>query len=121
MPQGAGEGKRPFCDACDRSAGEGADAIYRIDSPREAVALAVVGDRVYGQLHPGDRQMSPMRIALHCLAALAILLGFVWIGQGSGHFPYPASSFMIDQSPWIMYGAILAVAGVAGLVRLRRR
>nr|WP_193353713.1 hypothetical protein [Agrobacterium albertimagni] len=65
--------------------------------------------------------MSPMRIALHCFAALAILMGFVWIGQGSGHFPYPASSFMIDQSPWIMYGAILALAGVAGLVMLRRR
>lgn len=65
--------------------------------------------------------MSPTRLVLHCLAALAILMGFIWMGQGSGNFPYPASSFMIDQSPWILYGAILAVAGVAGLVLLRRR
>ncbi len=65
--------------------------------------------------------MSPVRIVLNCLAALAILLGFIWMGQGSGIFPYPASSFMIDQSPWILYGAILAIAGVVGLVLLRRR
>lgn len=65
--------------------------------------------------------MSPVRIVLNCLAALAILLGFIWMGQGSGVFPYPASSFMIDQSPWILYGAILAIVGVVGLVLLRRR
>ena len=65
--------------------------------------------------------MSPLRLFLHCLAALAILMGFIWIGQGSGNFPYPASSFMIDQSPWILYGAILALSGLAGLVLLRRR
>ena len=65
--------------------------------------------------------MSPLRAFLHVLAALAILTGFTWIGQGSGNFPYPASSFMINQSPWILYGAILAAAGLAGLVLLRRR
>lgn len=65
--------------------------------------------------------MSPIRIVLHCLAALAILMGFIWMGQGSGNFPYPPSSFMIDQSPWILNGAMLAVAGVVGLVLLRRR
>lgn len=65
--------------------------------------------------------MSPSRLALHVLAALCILVGFVWIGQGSGQFPYPASSFMIDQTPWILYGALLAVAGAVGLFLLRRR
>ncbi len=44
--------------------------------------------------------------------ALAILMGLLWMAQGSGIFPYPASSFMIDQSPWILYGAILALAGL---------
>ena len=64
--------------------------------------------------------MSPLRIGLHVLAALLILLGFVWMGQGSGHFPYPASSFMIDQSPWIAYGAGLAVVGLV-LIAIARR
>lgn len=47
------------------------------------------------------------------IGALAILMGLLWMAQGSGIFPYPASSFMIDQSPWILYGAILALAGMA--------
>nr|CAD6609373.1 membrane protein [Rhizobium sp. TCK] len=46
------------------------------------------------------------------MGALAILMGLLWMAQGSGVFPYPASSFMIDQSPWILYGAILALAGM---------
>ncbi|MBV2185209.1 MAG: hypothetical protein KUL88_11785 [Rhizobium sp.] len=54
------------------------------------------------------------------LGALAILMGLVWIGQGSGYFPYPASSFMIDQSPWIAYGAALALVGL-GLIWFARR
>ncbi len=46
------------------------------------------------------------------IGGLAILMGLLWMAQGSGIFPYPASSFMIDQSPWILYGAILALAGM---------
>ena len=46
------------------------------------------------------------------IGALALLMGLLWMAQGSGIFPYPASSFMIDQSPWILYGAILALAGM---------
>lgn len=65
--------------------------------------------------------MSFPRIALNVAAVLAILVGLIWIGQGSGYLPYPASSFMIDQSPWIAYGAGLALIGAFGLVLLRRR
>jgi hypothetical protein len=36
------------------------------------------------------------------LAALLILGGLVWMGQGSGYFPYPAESFMIDQTPGLV-------------------
>lgn len=53
------------------------------------------------------------RRILVILGALAMLMGLVWIGQGSGYFPYPASSFMIDQRPWIAYGAALALVGGA--------
>jgi len=60
------------------------------------------------------------RRILVILGALAMLMGLVWIGHGSGYFPYPASSFMIDQSPWIAYGAALALVGV-GLIWFARR
>lgn len=62
----------------------------------------------------------PMRRILTLVGALAVLMGLVWIGQGSGYFPYPASSFMIDQSPWIAYGAALALVGVV-LIAIGRR
>ncbi|MBK1870870.1 hypothetical protein [Taklimakanibacter albus] len=56
--------------------------------------------------------MKIIRPVLSVIGALMILLGLVWIGQGSGYFPYPAASFMINQTPWIYWGLLLAVAGV---------
>jgi len=55
---------------------------------------------------------------------LMVLLGLIWIAQGSGYFPYPSSSFMINQSIWVLWGIIMAAAGLAVAViisRLRRR
>ncbi|HVV40284.1 MAG TPA: hypothetical protein VHC94_04375 [Nitrobacter sp.] len=60
-----------------------------------------------------------MRAVLVVLGVLALLIGLVWIGQGTGVFPYPASSFMIRQMPWAYYGGALAIAG--GLALLSRR
>jgi hypothetical protein len=43
------------------------------------------------------------------------------VGQGSGYFPYPAESFMINQTRWVYYGAVIAVAGLLlGVVAYRR-
>jgi len=39
------------------------------------------------------------RTLLQILGGLAIVMGLIWAAQGSGHFPYPKSSFMIDQTP----------------------
>jgi hypothetical protein len=64
--------------------------------------------------------MSILRLLLSILGVLMILMGLVWIGQGSGVFPYPASSFMINQTPWIFYGIVLAVAGVIVFVVSRK-
>jgi uncharacterized membrane protein len=64
--------------------------------------------------------MHAVKAVLRILGAIMVLMGVVWVGQGSGTFPYPASSFMIDQTPWIYYGLVLAVAGVAVMVAARR-
>jgi len=50
-----------------------------------------------------------------------VLLGIVWMGQGSGFFPYPAESFMINQTPWIYWGLLLTVAGLLVVWISRRR
>ncbi|MBY5635074.1 hypothetical protein HFO39_09795 [Rhizobium leguminosarum] len=60
----------------------------------------------------------------YVVGLLMILLGLIWIAQGSGYFPYPASSFMINQSIWVLWGSVMAVAGLAVTIiisRLRRR
>ena len=62
-----------------------------------------------------------MRTALLAVGALAILIGLIWIGQGTGYFPYPARSFMINQTPWIYWGALLAALGLAAVAVSRRR
>ena len=54
------------------------------------------------------------------IGALAVLAGVIFIGQGSGYFPYPASSFMIDESVWIWRGLAIAVVGIV-MVALSRR
>lgn len=64
--------------------------------------------------------MKIIRLALSVVSVLMILLGVVWVGQGSGYFPYPATSFMINQAPWIYWGLLLAVAGVVLFVIARR-
>lgn len=56
--------------------------------------------------------MRIVRVVSFVLGSLMVLLGLVWIGQGSGYFPYPAESFMINQTPWIYWGLVLAAAGL---------
>jgi hypothetical protein len=63
-----------------------------------------------------------MKSALLILGIAAVLMGLLWIGQGTGVVNWPASSFMIDQRPWITRGAILAFVGLIliGASRSRR-
>ncbi len=61
-----------------------------------------------------------MKTALLVVGIVAALVGIVWIGQVTGYFPYPRSSFMIDQMPWATRGAILAVVGLIAIVVSRR-
>ena len=64
--------------------------------------------------------MGILRAALLVAGLLAILIGLVWAGQGTGYFPYPASSFMINEMPWFYRGVGLAVLGVVAVMVSRR-
>jgi hypothetical protein len=61
-----------------------------------------------------------VKSVLLIVGILAILVGVIWIGQGTGYFPYPAASFMINEMPWAYRGAILAVIGLIAVVVSRR-
>ena len=53
-----------------------------------------------------------MKTVLLIVGVAAMLMGLLWIGQGTGMVHWPASSFMIDQRPWVMRGGILAAVGM---------
>jgi hypothetical protein len=58
--------------------------------------------------------------AIFILGIVAALIGLVWIGQGTGYFPYPAQSFMVRQTQWAWYGAALLAAGLIAILLSRR-
>ena len=62
-----------------------------------------------------------MKTFLQVLGIVAMLVGLLWIGQGTGLVKWPASSFMIDQRPWAIRGIVLAVVGLILLWFSRRR
>jgi len=53
-----------------------------------------------------------MRNGLLVTGFLALAIGLLWIGQGTGVIAWPASSFMISQIQWAGYGALLAAVGL---------
>jgi hypothetical protein len=62
-----------------------------------------------------------MKTLLTIVGIIVLAMGLVWMGQGSGYFPWPASSFMISQTKWIYYGAVTAVVGILLVIVARRR
>ena len=62
-----------------------------------------------------------MKTVLLILGIVAVLMGLLWVGQGTGLIMWPASSFMLDQRPWATRGALLAVAGTVLIILSRRR
>jgi uncharacterized membrane protein len=53
-----------------------------------------------------------MRKLLLTVGFLALAIGLLWIGQGTGVIAWPQSSFMIGQLEWAGYGATLAAVGL---------
>jgi uncharacterized membrane protein len=62
----------------------------------------------------------PMRKLLLVVGWLALTVGLLWIGQGTGVIKWPESSFMISQIQWAYYGAALAVIGLILIWQGRR-
>ena len=74
-------------------------------------------DNVISRRPPAPREQISMRLIL---GILALAIGLLWIGQGTGVIAWPASSFMISQMQWAWYGAALAALGLI-LIWLGRR
>jgi hypothetical protein len=61
-----------------------------------------------------------MRKLLLIAGLLALAIGLLWIGQGTGLIAWPQSSFMINQIQWAGYGAALAAVGLILIWQGRR-
>jgi hypothetical protein len=61
-----------------------------------------------------------MQSLLTVIGIVLLITGLIFVGQGSGHFPYPAESFMMGQSRWVDYSAAIAIAGLI-MARAARR
>ncbi|MBX9883955.1 MAG: hypothetical protein K2X68_03170 [Novosphingobium sp.] len=62
-----------------------------------------------------------MTLLLRVFGIAALLMGLLWMGQGAGIIMWPASSFMLEQKIWILWGAVLAAVGAGVLVLAQRR
>jgi hypothetical protein len=62
-----------------------------------------------------------MKTLMMLVGAIAIAMGLLWAAQGTGIFPYPSSSFMINDVNWFYYGIVTAACGVVVIVMARRR
>jgi hypothetical protein len=60
-----------------------------------------------------------MQTLLTVVGIIALIAGLVFVGQGSGYFPYPRSSHMISQTRWIYYGGGIALVGLILLILAR--
>lgn len=61
-----------------------------------------------------------MRIVVLIIGLLALAMGLLWVGQGTGYVMWPKSSFMLADIKWAYYGGALALAGLIAIVWSRR-
>jgi hypothetical protein len=53
-----------------------------------------------------------MRTLLRIAGTLLVVLGFLFMAQGSGYLPWPRESFMVGAGEWVYYGGGIVVLGV---------
>ena len=65
-----------------------------------------------------SREHSAMSLLL--IGVILLAAGLLFVGQGWGLIRWPARSFMIDETRWIYYGGVIAVAGLVLIIVSRR-
>ena len=50
-------------------------------------------------------------VMLRTAGVFLVVMGIIWALQGAGWLNWPASSFMLAQQQWVLYGALTAVVG----------
>jgi uncharacterized membrane protein YeaQ/YmgE (transglycosylase-associated protein family) len=48
---------------------------------------------------------------LRTAGVFLVVMGIIWALQGAGLLNWPASSFMLSQQKWVLYGALTAMVG----------
>jgi hypothetical protein len=84
-------------------------ASLPLPSLNERATLTAVARWPAGPDREGE---DPLRRSLLIVGFIALALGLLWIGQGTGAIAWPQSSFMINQIQWAGYGAALAALGL---------
>ena len=64
--------------------------------------------------------MGFIRVLLFIVGLLALAMGLLWVGQGTGYIHWPKTSFMINEMIWAYRGLGLAVGGLIVIVISRR-
>jgi hypothetical protein len=52
-----------------------------------------------------------MHTLLRIFGLLVLVLGLLFMAQGSGYLPWPKESFMIGDRNWVFYGGAIAAVG----------
>ncbi|KHK91586.1 membrane protein [Novosphingobium malaysiense] len=61
-----------------------------------------------------------VRIIAFIFGLLAVAMGLLWVGQGTGVVLWPADSFMLADRAWAIRGALLAAVGLIVIWLARR-
>lgn len=61
-----------------------------------------------------------MHRLLFVAGILMLLMGLLFIGQGTGIFPYPSYSFMVSDIGWAYRGIAIAVLGAIAILLSRK-
>ena len=62
-----------------------------------------------------------MKTTYFVVGIVVLLVGLLWIGQGTGYVHWPASSFMINETKWAWIGLAVGVIGAILIAYSRRR